>query len=183
MNQDELQSLWNLGNERRKTEADLKKVMQLKQHRAVRRARKQLIIEIVAFSLFLLAYYDIFDGHLRPWYINLVLVLAILMFIGYHVMGYLLLRRSPADGNLKQALLSQATRVRQFGIVSIALRGVSMACILMFFLWIVPIDGRKLWLAAGIALLFAVQMVWLSRIWSSRVRQLRQSVEDLDQNS
>ena len=52
--------------------------------------RRQLLIEIVSFAIFLSIYYDFFDGSQKPFWANVILVATILLVIGHNLIGYFL---------------------------------------------------------------------------------------------
>src|SRR5688572_29018849 len=95
---DTLKSAWQSGSEQIKSSGDLKNMMQVTNHPAVRRMRKQLAIEVLLFSVFLFVYYDFFDGEQKPLYANVVLVVGILVVIMNNVVHYSLLKL-PSKGS------------------------------------------------------------------------------------
>ena len=94
MELENLKSGWKNIDFERKSEIELEQMTLLKNHPILHKIRIKILIESIALCLLLLVYYDWFDGHQKPLYANLLLVLSILARIGNNIFGYWGLLRS-----------------------------------------------------------------------------------------
>ncbi len=62
MELDALQSIWQHSDQAPKTTTEIKTMMLERTHPVLKRIRRQLIIESIAFAFFLVTYYNFFDG-------------------------------------------------------------------------------------------------------------------------
>ena len=90
MEQDALKSAWQSMDANRKTNTELSTMMRESSHPVLKQIRKQLILETIAFTALLFVYYDFFDGDRKPFYANMLLVMAMLFVIAHNIMGYIL---------------------------------------------------------------------------------------------
>jgi len=87
MELEDLKSDWQNGLIAEKSEDDLQKMTRITNHPTLKRIRTKLIIETISFVLFLVVYYDWFDGDKKPFYANAFLVVSLLFFIANDVVG------------------------------------------------------------------------------------------------
>ena len=179
MENSSLQSPWNDPVGSQKTGKELRSMMREGKHPVLKRIRKQLVIEILAFSAFLLVYYDFFDGHTKPLYANLLLVTAIVLLILYSVFGYILTKQPVAGVNLKQSLNDHLRKMRTYAMVSVAIRSLALVCLLLFFSSTITFNSGKLWLLAGLIIVAAVQMFLLLKMWKGKIWRMREIIADL----
>jgi hypothetical protein len=177
MEQDALKSAWEGMPGKPKDQGALKRMMQERNHPALKRARRQLIIEAVAFGIFVILYYDLFDGDRKPVYANVLLVAAVLLTIGHNLMGYLLLKRRIKGDNLKRSLEDHLHKIKAFAVAAVAGRALTAACLLIFFASAIAFSTYKYWLLAGVVLVFAVQMALLAGLWKKRISELKGTLD------
>lgn len=150
-----------------------------RRHPVLKDIRRQMIIEVIAFSALLLVYYDFFDGDRKPLYANLLLVGALLFAVLHSIGGYLLARRKINGANLSQSLMRSLSAMRRFALMSISSRAATAICLLLFFTVAISFNTRKYMILAGIAVIFLIQMWILIRMWRKRIRRLEDSVRSL----
>jgi hypothetical protein len=177
MEQDALKSAWQGMDANPKTNKELSAMMHESAHPVLKRIRKQLILETVAFTAFLFVYYNAFDGDRKPFYANLLLVMAMLFVIAHNIIGYMLTKR-PVNGNtVKQSLYNQWLQLKTYATVSVASRVLSATCLLLFFTSVITFNTNKYWMLAAIILLFVIQIIVLSGIWMKRVRKMKETID------
>lgn len=179
MEEDILKSAWQSMVTEPKSNAAIKDMMQERSHPLLKRMRRQLIIEIAAFAVFLFVYYDFFDGDRKPLYANVLLVMGLLFVIIHNVTGYTLTRQPVTGNTIKQALAGHLARIKNFAIISIIIRVLAAACLLLFFTATVTFTEHRYWILAVIILLVIAQMVLLLRIWTKKIGELRGTINDL----
>ncbi len=178
MENDALKSAWQHTGIPRKSTADLESAMKESNHPVLKDIRRQLMFETVGFTLFLLVYYDFFDGDRKPLYANLALVGAMLLVIGHNIAGYLLTTRGMKDSNIRRSLEERLSHIKNYAIASVAARVLVMTCVCIFFTSVVALDTRRYLLLAVAALIFAAQIPLLWRIWWRRIKRLEKVIAD-----
>lgn len=178
MENDALKSAWQHTGTPLKSTTDLKSAMKESNHPVLKGIRRQLIFETVGFTLFLLVYYDFFDGDRKPLYANLVLAGAMLLVIGHNIIGYRLAGRGIKDSDIRQSLEERLSGIKAYAIASIATRVLVMTCLCIFFTSVVRLDTQRYQLLALIAVIFAIQIALLSRIWWKRIKRLKEVIAD-----
>lgn len=179
MERDPLISAWQGANTTSKNNADLIAMLREGQHPVLKHLRKQLIIEIIAFTLFLILYYDFFDGDKKPLYANLFIVAGMLLVITHNILGYIFSKRSFKGDNIKQSLKHYLVVMKKHAIISIMCRALMVACLFIFFTSVIQFTPTKYWaLAAGVAVLL-IQLMVLWGVWLSRIRKLKNAIASL----
>jgi hypothetical protein len=135
--------------------------------------RKQLIIESVLFTGFLLVYYDFFDGHLKPLFWNILLVLAIVLVLVHNVLSYFLINKPVNGPDIQLSLKRNLQRIRNYSILSIASRVTAIIIISGYFLTTVRWNERKYWIIGFILLLICIQVYILGKIWLCRINRIK----------
>jgi hypothetical protein len=176
MEGDALQSAWQQMPAGQKSNTELRAMMKENTHPVLKRIRKQLIIETIAFAAFLFVYYDFFDGDRKPVYANVLLVSSLILVILHNVLGYIMAKRSIKGDNLKQSLQHQLSKMKTYAAFSIAGRVITSACLLLFFTSVITFTAPKSWLLAGLMAIMVVQLVLLAVIWLKRIRHMRSTI-------
>jgi hypothetical protein len=176
MEQDALKSAWQGVDANRKTSKELSSMMQESAHPLLKRIRKQLILETIVFTAFLFVYYNAFDGDRKPFYANMLLVMAMLFVILHNIMGYVLTKKPVNGNNVKQSLYNQLQKLKTYAAVSVASRVLSATCMLLFFTSVIIFNKNKYWILATIILVCVIQIMVLAGIWVKRVRQMKETI-------
>ncbi len=179
MEQDDLRSAWRGVSTDPRSSAELRTMMQEKNHPVLKRIRKQLIVESVFYAAFLLVYYDFFDGDRKPFYANVLLAAALLLAVVHNVITYVLSRKRIAGDNLRESLIMHLSKMRSYAFGSVITRIVSAAALLFFFGSVIAFNETKYWILAGVLLTLAVQVALLSAAWIKRLKQLKSAVDGL----
>jgi hypothetical protein len=175
MEQDSLQLLWHGMVAPQQSTETLKNMTGDKAHPVLKRIRRQMIIESIAFIVFMVVYYDFFDGNRKPRIANLVLVTGLALVIMHNVIGFVLAKELTIRHSIKQTLEAQLAKIKSFALISIFTRILAAACFLYFFTSV----SDTTWVLAAIIIIFILQFVLLWTIWRNRIRQLRQAIDSL----
>lgn len=138
-----------------------------RQHPVLKQIRKQMIIELVGFVLFLIVYYDFFDGATKPFYANLLLVVAMLAVIAVNVVGYVFAKQSVPGENIRMLLKKHLAKMRIYAVVAILARAFMMVSVSVFF------KANMI-----VILLFIVLLAVLVRLWVKRIRRIQAVYDD-----
>lgn len=177
---DQLKSAWK-GIHTDKTQHEtLRSMLQERKHPVLKRIRTQMLIEVIAYSVILLVYYDFFDGDRKPLYLNVLLAGSLLFAIIHSAIGYTSMRRKIKGDNLRQSLAHSLAATRRFAIVAIASRVATAIFMLLFFTSVITFNATKYWILAVVIVIFLVQVWVLVRMWRNRIQQLRASIRLLE---
>lgn len=177
MELDDLKSDWNAIKPISKSEEALLLMLQENKHPVLKSIRKQIVIEVTIWILFLLVYYSMFDGATKPFWVNLVLIASLLMpmlhsFYGYYYNKYL------ADGsNIKVALEQLYDRLKKYAFITIITRVGFICGLLLFFTYNIHFTATKYFLLLFILLVFSIQLFVLYRIWVKRLSVLKETIK------
>ena len=159
--------------------AALKQMIKEKRHPVLNSIRMHLVMEIVGWLIFLIVFYDFFEGHQRPLYLNVMIVSSGIFIVTHNLMGYSMARNLETDTDLTQALTNYLTKTKTYSVVSVISRAFSTSTLLLFLTDPIQFTREKYMMLAGLLLLFAVQMGLLIRLWIRRIKRLEASVYEL----
>lgn len=174
MDVDKLKADWQNQTEPTLSLEQMQDLVRNGKHPGLVRSRIVLIIEAVGWGLFLLLFYDAFDGHQKPWWLNTLLVLSFLLLLVHHLMGIRLMGKQKANESLATSLSVYRSQLKQFTRLNFLSRLVAMGSLLFFFFYGVEWDSKRYFLSAGFLLLMGLQFYILQRIWQSRISSLDQ---------
>ena len=145
-------------------------MLSVKKHPVLKSIKIQLIIESIAWTSFLAIYYDFFDGHLRTWFWNVLLIFAIGLLLIHNLLGYQV-TNNPINGiNIVDSLRSYLKRIRKYAYLSISSR--IFAIIIIFGYFLSALDAfevRHYWSLGFLLALVLIQAYFLWRVWSKRI--------------
>lgn len=145
----------------------------------MRKIRKQLLIELLGYTAFLIAYYDFFDGDKKPFYLNALLVVSVLFLLAYNVFGYTLAKNPVMGNSLLDSMQQQLQQLKRFALISVACRVLAMAGIFTFFLANIHWNNSK-YAAVGVIAILTLLAVFVHRsIWVGRIKRLRYTIAAL----
>jgi len=177
MELDQLKSDWNASSEPAKTNEELKNMLSANQHPVLKGIRRQFTIEILGWSAFLLCYYTMFDGDLKPLPVNVLLIAAVLSSLLHNVSGYNFSRYLVGGDNIRASLERYLSKIKAYAAVSITTRVIYFTGFLVFFTYEIEFNTYKYVLLAACGLLFGGQLVWLGRLWARRVKTLGAAID------
>ena len=173
---DPLKEAWKGAGTSTKSTADIKEMLKENKHPVLKKIRRQMIIEIVMFSVFGLIYYDAFDGHQKPLYANVILVASLLLVIFHNLIGYFNAKRSVKGDNLRVSLEKYEHQLKVFAFFSVLSRVIYTAGLAIFFTS--PVISR-LWPVLLLLALVALQVIIVARMWRNRIRAIHTTVGTL----
>lgn len=180
MTQDPLKDAWNKADSTRHQPAAIQAMINKGSHPVMSSIRRQLLFEAGCYLLFLVVFYDFFDGHTRPFYLNAILVAAVGCMLVHNITGYLLTAVPLKGSNLLESLQQQLRKLRQYAKVSVCTRLLGVAGLLLYFSMQIRWTTGKYWLVAGGLAVVAVQLVLLWQIWQGRIRKVSNTIAALN---
>ena len=179
MEQDALFSAWQAADTAPKNNDALIAMLSEGQHPVLKHIRRQLIIETIAFTIFLFLYYNLFDGDRKPLYANLLIVAGMLLVITHNIIGYVFTKRSIKGNNIKQSLEHHLVALKKHAVLSIMCRALMAGCLLAFFASVISFTISKYWVLTAIVAILLVQLIALWGIWLKRIRKLKGVIDNL----
>jgi hypothetical protein len=183
MELNDIKSVWKDAGKISKSEAALYQMTKITNHPALKKIRTKYIFEIIGLVVFLLIYYNWFDGEKKPLYANLLLISAILLFIFNDVIGYLFMLKPIEGSNLKTSIHNYFVRVRRLSIFSIIISFLYSISIVIYFTSVISFAKEKYLILIGIIVTLLVMTYFSSKIWSIWIKNLKQQIKDFDIDS
>jgi hypothetical protein len=172
----DMQSIWQNAGRPDKSRDDLRKMMRLP---AVRRIRARLLVESACFLFVLVVYYDWFDGAQKPFYANVLLVVALLSVIAKDVTGYIHLLRPAVKSDIRASLSHLLSRTERLARWSLVLSGAYGLALIIYFTSVIHFTREKGFILTGVLIILTQLILWSHRIWRKTVKNLRKQLEVL----
>ncbi|RPD42069.1 hypothetical protein [Chitinophaga barathri] len=164
---EELKAAWQNMGAGHKSPEDLKTYLRKMPVR--RGVLFQMILETTLFALFLVFYYDAFDGHKKPLYLNLLLAGAVGFVVLHNLTGIVQAMNVLKGKHLRDVLTAYSAHLKVFAAISVASRLAMYICLMLFFTYAIELNTFKVWVLIGAAFIFIAQMVVLVRTWLKRI--------------
>tara|TARA_R110002072_G_scaffold298492_1_gene472550 strand:- start:20 stop:535 length:516 start_codon:yes stop_codon:yes gene_type:complete len=155
----------NVGTERSKPIERLKKMKYTVNHPVLKKIKKQLLFESIIWTLILVVFYDFFDGHLKAFYWNVLLVISILLVLLHNILGFIIVQKPIGDVSLKDSLKKYLSRIKSYSIISIASRVIAIIIFMGFLTSTAVWTVNKLIMIIGFFILtisIQIYMLWAS---------------------
>ncbi|WP_069658892.1 hypothetical protein [Arcticibacter eurypsychrophilus] len=180
MELEDLKSSWNNLETPVKTSEEIKKMLLENNHPVLKGIRRQLSLEIAGWSLFLMCYYTMFDGDLKPLIINIILVICALLPLIHNLTGYRFAKYLLNGTTIQQSLENYFSKVKKYAIISILTRIVYASGLLLFFTYNIQFTTGKQVLLGGLMLFLGIQLYFLYVLWRRRLRQLERALSNFN---
>lgn len=177
MELDDLKTEWKTVLVPPKNEAALLLMLEENRHPVLRKIRRQIQMEVTAWIVFLLVYYSMFDGDMKPFWVNCVLFISLLLAVLHSLYGYFYNKFITDGSNVKTALMSLYRRLKKYAFISIVSRIALVLGFLLFFTYSVHFTKVKLLLLLFLVVVFSVQLLILFRIWKQRLKRIYQDIQ------
>ncbi|MEO8254185.1 MAG: hypothetical protein ABI554_07315 [Flavobacterium sp.] len=141
-------------------------------HPAAKSIKKQLLLETIIWAVFLVVYYDIFDGHLKSTLWNILLIVAVIFILVHNTLGFKIIN-NPINGEaILESLKNYQNKIKNYAIVSIVTRVFAIAILLCYFISTITFTTDKYISLCFILLIFPIQIFLLHRVWAKRRNQI-----------
>jgi hypothetical protein len=176
MELDDLKNTWQNVKTPETSATDIKAMLSENNHPVLKSIRTQVIIEVAAWSVFLLCYYTMFDGDTKPVWINAILVVSVLFPMVHNLMGYSFARYLVNGPTLKESLTIYLAKVKVYAAISISTRVLLAAGFIVFFTYGLTLNAARFYSLAIIGAIFMLQLVILYRMWAKRLSNIKTAV-------
>ncbi|MEJ5961635.1 hypothetical protein [Pedobacter immunditicola] len=180
MELNELKSTWNTVKTPTISTLEIQKMLIENKHPVLKGIRKQFTIEIIGWGIFLLCYYTMFDGHLKPLWVNILLIFSILLPLIHNLMGYRMAKYLVKGANIHESLKNYLAKVKVYATVSVASRQIYLLGLLLFFTYGLSFNKSKYVFLAVIISIFIVQLLLSFKIWAKRLKSLDNSIKSFN---
>lgn len=177
MELDDLKSEWNIIEFIPKKEKALLLMLQENKHPVLKSIRKQIVIEVSAWSLFLMVYYSMLDGSKKPFWINVLLVLAFALPIIHSIYGYYYNKYLTDGSDIKTSLEQLYTKLKKYALITIIARIGLISGMLLFLTYNIHFTTVKYFLLVLILFLFFIQLFVLYQLWIKNLRALQRIIK------
>ncbi|NMH87000.1 hypothetical protein [Flavivirga algicola] len=181
MELDDLKSEYqNMNNDNSKSIESINKMKYSSKHPVLNGIKKQLVLESVIWILILIVFYDFFDGHLKAFYWNVLLVISILLVLIHNMLGFMVVKKPINDHNIKNSLKKYLNKIKRFSRVSIISRVLAFVIFMGFLTSNIIWDSHKIWTSTVFfSIAVVVQVYFLNRVWRQRVKKIEDQVHTL----
>jgi len=178
---DQLKSAWgNMGNDN-KNKDSLKRMLNENRHPVLKGIRLQLLVEIIAWTLFLFFYYDALDGGRKSVYINVLLVAAVVFVLGHSLVGYFSSKFIIKGSNLQQSLERYLFALKKYALMAVVTRVFTVICLFVFLSATIRFTPYKFGLLTILVLMVAIQLLFLFCIWNNRIKKIQATISGLSE--
>jgi hypothetical protein len=181
----ELKSKWqNAGNDL-KNETDLLSMTKITSHPTLKKIRMKLITETIFLLIFLVIYYDWFDGDKKSISTNIFLIVSVLSYIFNDIIYYISIEKLISGSNIKNSIQNYLSRIRRLSIFSIGFSFMYGISLIVFFASVISFTREKSFILLGLIIILFQLMFWSNRVWTKRINSLNQHLKyfDHDENN
>lgn len=167
---DNLKSNWKKAGVGKKDQKELLMMTRINNHPNIKKIRIKFIIEAILIIVFLVVYYDGFDGATKPLWANLLLIVAAISYIIVRFVGWLVLRNPIKGDNLKTSLVNFQNKLKRMAISVLVTSSLFGSAIILFFASSIDFTKGKYLILAGMVLSLMLLVYLSSRNWFKRVK-------------
>jgi predicted permease len=152
--------------------ARLKDMIIEKSHPVLSGIRKQLTLELIGWSAFLIICFTGLDADQKPILTNVILIISVTLPMIFNIYGYRLSKELIEGPDISSSLQNRIYSLRRFAIVCVLLRIMLIIGVGYFFVSTINIDHSKLMLLGAGSVFLIFPLYFLVRIWTKRLRKL-----------
>lgn len=182
MDLDALKSEWkNLGEESPKQQEQIRKMAEKGGFKFIKHIKRRLLIEASAMFLLLFVYFDWFDGHLKPVWVNVLLGCSLVLLVGHDLLLYRMVNLHLQGVSLRQSLHRLLVDLRFQAKIATGLMGLFYIAFVTFLVINIEFTQTKLMMLSVILLIFGVGLWMTGRWWQKRIRNVKKCISELEE--
>ncbi len=167
-----MKNLWGSQPIEKKSKDVLAEMLKVKSHPVLKKIKTQLLLEMIAWLIFMAIYYTMFDGEKRPWFINFVFMLGLLQAMAYNLSGYLAAKNLIQGDNLFASFTNYVKQLKKFRSSAIGSRLLLITGLILFFSYGLEMNSRRIIAIFSISSIFMLQLWILYQQWTKRITKL-----------
>jgi uncharacterized membrane protein len=183
MNIEELKNEWQSIETPQIDLEGLKDMMIEKTHPVLSGIRKQLTLELIAWSAFLIICFTGLDTDQKPILANATLLISVSLSMFYNIYGYQLSKELIAGPNISSSLRNRIDSLKRYAIASVMLRILLIIGVGYFFVSNVHITSSKLLLLGTGSMFLIIPLYLLVKVWIKRIGKLSGTLRLLEEGS
>lgn len=183
MNLDQMKSDWQHTVSSQKDQTELWRMTKINNHPQLKRLRIKLILEMTFLTLFLIVYYDFFDGAQKPMWLNILLICASLIFVLNDLWGWFALRNPIQQNQLVQSLAALEQTLKRLRTSSLLASFIFSASIIIFFSSVIHFSTAKYIILAAMIINMLVFLYWSAVNWQKRIDQIKKAINTFQTNT
>ncbi|MBN4070824.1 hypothetical protein JYT76_04005 [Olleya sp. AH-315-F22] len=178
MELDELKSNWQYAGDTAKNQSELHMMTKIKNHPKLKRIRIKLIIESILLIVFLLVFNDFFDAQTKPFWVNALLIVSVVLFVVNDVVGLMALQNPIYDTNITQSLNKLTSKLKRLSMLSMATSFFFGMSIILFLTITINFTNGKYVMLTGILLTLLGLMYASYKNWKFRIQHFEKVLQD-----
>ncbi|MHA4896362.1 hypothetical protein ACXZ1K_16530 [Pedobacter sp. PWIIR3] len=179
----EMKSLWKAVPIESTQIDEIVKMINEKSHPVLQKIKRQLVFEMLAWTVVIVLYHSAFDGNKRPAFINLAFVIGFMQAIAYNLSSYFATRNLVHGKNLTSSMKDYIKKLKKLQWTAICSRIVLMGGILMFFCYNLDMTIKRMISLGCIVAMFVFFLVMLYLTWTKRISKLTGIITSLSSTS
>ncbi|MEM9300253.1 MAG: hypothetical protein AAGA64_17980 [Bacteroidota bacterium] len=180
MDLDTIKTTWKSTGEGLLDKKQLSVMATKSEHRYINRIRRRLTVEGVFMLVFILLYYQAFDGNEKPLLVNIVLVVTSIGFVLTRYLGWVIFRNIKVNSSLKSTMLNFRAKLKRIALstqISAFLFGLSL---LLFFIIDLHFSPFKFIILCGMVITLGFLTYFSARVWRERLKAIKQTLTELE---
>ncbi|WP_460765065.1 hypothetical protein [Niabella terrae] len=176
MELNELKSIWATVNTPTISAFEIQNMLSENKHPVLKSLKKQFIIEILGWLIFIAFYYSMLDGDKKPFWVNILLVCSILLPLVHNLLGYRLSKNLVYGSSIYESLKNYQAKFKTYAFVSIISRQVYLIGLLLFLTSGIHWEYGKFLSVIFIVSFFLLQLFVMLMIWRKRLKSLERTI-------
>ena len=179
MDFNDLKAEWQNAGSGSIDEKSLRIMMKVIQHPTLKKLRLKMFIEAVLMTLVLFVYYDGFDGDKKPFYVNFLLVVAIVCHIMNNMIGYMFIKNPITADSILSSMRNLVITLKRMSIMSMIF-SIIYACALLFFFTSSIVFTPKKYVLLAIMIVTSISVFYFSfKDWKAKIGHFEKIIFDL----
>lgn len=183
MELEDLKSDYQNAGRQKLSKEKIEEFVQEKSHPVLKSIKRQLAIESLCWLVFLVVFYDFFDGHLRTPLWNFLLVIGVVLVLLHNFLGYRIITNPIQSKNILDSLERYLSRIKKYAVLSIFSRVLAIILILGYFVSAIEMTNEKLWSLGLFMLIIPIQVYLLRKVWNGRIIQIKDIYQKINKGN
>lgn len=180
MDLENMKANWKQTGSGKKDQNELLNMTKITNHPKLKKLRLKFIIEATLISIFVVVYYNGFDGQNKPLWANIFLIAAAVAYIVVRFSSWQLLKNPVKKCDLKSSLNKFESELKVMAL-SIWLSALGFGLgIILFFASSIELTTEK-YIYLGFMLLSLVALIYVStRNWKNRITSINNAIQEFE---
>lgn len=182
MNIEKLKQEWQQPIANYKSQQDIEQMMALNQHAVIKRTKLRFVIENTWLIIFLLVFYDAFDGATKPVWASILLVSTTMAYIINRIIAWFTLQNPVKASDIQNSLLKFQKQLKLIAKTTIFTALFFGVAVMVFFSTGIEFNHSKYMLLFGMVITLVVLVYLSHRIWVKRIQDFESVTKEFEMN-